>query len=83
MIFDQPLVPGVVDHTNWALDFGEQVWSPTYAIATASYVTIVFEAGGPNGPFNVCSYHPPPFDVLSLATGTPAPAFSNFPVMQA
>jgi len=77
--FNHALQPGAIDHTNWAANFGFTAYSGSAASALGSTVTCNMQNIGVGVPSNFCSYSPPPFDVKT-PHGTPAAAFSGFPI---
>lgn len=77
--FDRQLQPGLLDEGNWVFRWANDLYFVLDATAVADTVVCnsVPDVLDP-GP-DVVSYSPPPFDVISLL-GTPAAAFSDFPI---
>lgn len=79
VFFDQPLVGGSVDPTNWWFwkGFARRIGLTAHVIGNR-----VFGMSGPAGydpkPDHV-DYNPPPFDVMNLDL-TPADAFADYPL---
>lgn len=74
VVFDQPLVEGVLEAGNWSVPGA--ALSAAHALGAAVRLELI----GEPTVVSTVSYSPPPFDVTAAATGTPALAFSDFPV---
>lgn len=78
--FDQALVPGALNVTNWTIRWNNQNQAVTSAIASASTVDLAATPGAPSIGGNVVSYTAAaPTRVVGLLNGLDAPAFVNFP----
>jgi len=78
--FDQGLVPGVLSGLNWTARFENQIWNAYAAGATGPGVNMALHPGLPDLGPDVVHYSAAVPDVVSLATGIPAPAFTHFPL---
>lgn len=79
-VFDQQLTPGVLAQTNWTMK--QAANNRIGAIVSAAGNTVSGTTGAHlAGPLpNTIEYAMAPADVTSLLTGTPAAAFTNFPM---
>lgn len=78
--FDEALVPGVLNLANWSARIGGQRYTMGQAAAAGADVNLFLLLGPPEPGPNVVDYAAAPPDVVSLATGIPAAAFTDFPV---
>lgn len=77
--FDQSLVDGVLDRTNWQYRYANRLYVPVVCGAVGNEVQMGAFSGMLNPGPNVVSYYPPPFDVTNLDL-LPAPGFVDFPI---
>jgi len=77
VLFDQPLMDGPIEPTNWT--FQPASFQTVVAAEVIDGNVLLTLSGSPPAVESV-SYSPPPFDVVSDATGEPAEGFSEFPV---
>ena len=78
--FDQALVPGPLQHLNWSADVDALEYECISAVAAGAIVTLDLGPIGAAPAGRRVTYAATPADVVSLATGTPAAAFADFPV---
>lgn len=77
--FDLPLTVGPLDAANWWWRYGDAAFVAETATAAGVRVTVNGTAEVEDPGPNVCSYRPPPFDVLGFCKGK-AKAFELFPI---
>lgn len=82
LAFDRLLTVGPLAVANWTAIAGPNQWVATsigVEAGSPSAVTGTFVISAASPPGATVTYAPPPFDLLG-ATGTPAAAFTNFPI---
>lgn len=80
VIFDQLLVPGLLNVDNWTFKHSGWIWQTEDANASGPAVKGGGRIQSPSGVGPSVTYSPPPADVRSLDL-LYADAFSNFPVL--
>lgn len=78
--FDQALVAGPIAKGNWGADIDLSEYECTGALAVGATVALEIEPIGPAVAGRRVRFAPPPFDVVGLVSGVPAPAFPAFPI---
>jgi len=83
VVFDQPLLAGVVDPSNWSasanVGAGQKTHTGMAAAAAGSSVTVQTVSGGLSFPPNAVFFAASPADVVS-AGGSPAAPFVDLPL---
>lgn len=79
--YDQPLVGGVILASNWTGELAGVPFATTVAVASGSDVNLVVTPTGTTIPGDFVDYAASPADVISLATGLPAAAFTGEPII--
>jgi len=79
--FSEPLVAGPLATANWTVRVAGMAYSCMNANTGPSAVNLFLNPAGPDVGPDVVSYAAAPADVISLATGFPAAAFTDFPVV--
>jgi hypothetical protein len=69
-----------LDHTNWTCRWNDLVWTPSAAETVGPVVRIDGATGGADIGADVCSFAPPPFDVIDMITALTVAAFADYPV---
>ncbi len=78
--FDQAVVPGALNTTNWFVRWNNQSHTVTMAAAGGSTVDLSATPGAPSIGGNVVSYTAAaPLRLVGLLNGLDAPAFVDFP----
>jgi len=78
--FNMWLAPGPLDPSIWSIRYGGNSYPVAAATALTNEVTLAYGAGPPDPGPDVVNWLPPPYDVRSLARGTPATAILDFPL---
>lgn len=83
VVFDEPLVPGAVDASNWAasakIGAGQRNYAGQVAVVTGATVSFTTADAGIGFPPDAVFYAATPADIVCL-NGCPAAAFADFPL---
>jgi len=80
VVFDQNLVTGPLDEGGWSWrSMGVRYEGDEVSVLSGSVVSLSGIPTGADPGVDNIDYSPPPFDVVSLATGLPAVGFTGFP----
>lgn len=77
--FDLPLQAGVLNAGNWGWDYSFSRFVGADATAAGLRVTVNGTNIGFGGAVNLCTFSPPPDDVVTFCGGV-AKAFADFPI---